>query len=171
MKDFEQPLSNSRDAQPAISMVLLLRRPHRFTEAELRAAAEKAWGISFGNESDQAYFVSTAGDRGLIYAGSHLLTILSSDKPYFQISPTERAKTLPHQGQRKAWSEHHAWTSVDYSKSRGEIDKEYGIVAKLTAEMLDENCLGIYVPQQLSFIPNMPSLYDDLQRISTSRGY
>jgi len=54
---------------------------------------------------------------------------------------------------------------------KGELDTElaYCVLSKLVAEMLDDNCSGIYIPRKRSLIPNDASLYQELQKLASSR--
>jgi hypothetical protein len=67
------------------------------------------------------------------------------------------------------WAEHRAWTAVDYVKGGVDLDLEYAVLATLCAEMLDVNCVGLYVPREQSLIPSDGSLRGDLQRMAASR--
>jgi hypothetical protein len=76
---------------------------------------------------------------------------------------------MPKASQRQAWAEHTAWTAVDYVKSGIDVELEYAVLAKLCAEMLDTNCVGLYMPREGSFIPNDGSLLEELRRRAASR--
>jgi hypothetical protein len=43
------------------------------------------------------------------------------------------------------------------------------VIAKLYAEMLNDNCVGVYAPTERSFIPNDGFLREELRRIAASR--
>jgi hypothetical protein len=88
--------------------------------------------------------------------------------------PEEIAKELElaQENLRDAWRQHHAWTSIDCMNMSDDVELEYCVVAKLAAELLDDNCIGIYVPQENSFLANggspMPTcrigrLFENLQ--------
>jgi hypothetical protein len=59
--------------------------------------------------------------------------------------------------------------AVDYVKGGIDLELEYAVLAGLCAEMLDGNCVGVYVPRERSFIPNDGSLLPELHRITLSR--
>ena len=151
-------------AELPISFVMLLRRAHWFTLDELVAAAEKAWGCPFSKrESD--FFVEQKKNKALINAPPYLISILCSDRPYFDRDPNDYASTLGHELQRLAWAQHLAWVSLDSIQGGKDKEAQYRILANLAAGMLDANCTGVYVPSQNSFIPNSASLYNDLRMI------
>ena len=102
----------------------------------------------------------------MMKAGPHLLTFLKHKKPYGEGEfPKDFAGSLPQSSQRQAWVEHTAWTAVNYAKGGTDPEREYGVLAKLCAEMLDENCVAVYVPGEQSLIPNDVSLRDELRRM------
>ena len=68
-----------------------------------------------------------------------------------------------------AWAEHTSWIAVDYVKGGIDLELEYAVLAGMCAEMLDGNCVGVYVPRERSFIPNDDSLLPELHRITFSR--
>ena len=151
-----------------VSMVLLLRQPHYFLEEELRRAAGAAWGISFAGGGESRHFVVQTGVMTMLKAGRHTLSFLHAPRPYLDDDPGSIAKRFPKPSQRQAWAEHRAWASVDYLEGGKDVELEICIVAKLAAEMLSANCAGVYIPQFPSFMPNDPSLYSVLQKISSS---
>jgi hypothetical protein len=76
---------------------------------------------------------------------------------------------MPKASQPQAWAEHTAWTAVDYAKGGIDLELEYAVLAGLCAEMLDGNCVGVYVPRERAFIPNDGSVQPELHRISSLR--
>jgi hypothetical protein len=147
-----------------VSMVLLLRKPIFFTNERLSAAVEHAWG-SVPTRGDSDHFVTQSEDKSVVYVKPHMISLLNSNKPYFNVNPDEHAKTLPQASQQKAWRDHRAWISLDYIRSGRDIELEYSTLARLAAEMVDENCSGLYVPRERSFIPNDISLRDALEKM------
>lgn len=58
---------------------------------------------------------------------------------------------------------------MDYIKGGANLELEYAVLAKLCTEMLDVNCVGLYVPGKRTFIPNDDSLREYLQSLADSR--
>jgi hypothetical protein len=151
-------------------MVLLLRESRFPTLDQLRSAGERAFGTSFTGDKESQHYVVQVVLFTIMKAGPHTLSFLNYTKPYGEGDfPQEFGRLLPKASQRQAWAEHTAWTAVDYVKGGADPELEYGVLAKLCAEMLDDNCVGVYVPREQSFIPNDSSLRGELQRISASR--
>lgn len=151
-----------------VSMVLLLRKPIFFSNERLSAAVEQAWGDMLTRGSSD-HFVTRSEDKSVVYVKPHMISLLNSNKPYFNVDPNEHAKTLPQTSQQKAWREHRAWISLDYISSGRDIELEYSTLARLAVEMADENCSGLYIPRERSFVPNDLSLRDALEKMATSR--
>jgi hypothetical protein len=151
-----------------LSLVLLLREPHFWRKEELRSAAEEAWRISFAGGEGSVHCVAQKENVTLLKAGPHLLSFFNYGSPYVE-SPKENIDWLHLESQRRAWAEHQAYTGVDYLNKDKDVELGYCVLAKLVAEMLNENCTGIYIPRESSLIPNGGSLYGELQKIAGSR--
>src|SRR5690242_14867852 len=136
-----------------LSIVLLLRKPHFFHAEELRSAAQRAWGVSFVGGEGSMHCVVQNGTVTLMKAGPHLLNIFHYAKPYID-NPTANVDWLPQLSQRQAWIEHAACVGVDYMNHDTDVELGYCVIAKLVAEMVYENCTGVYVPRESSLIPN-----------------
>jgi hypothetical protein len=103
----------------------------------------------------------------LMKAGPHLLNFLSTPRPYV-VHAGENVEWLPQLSQRQAWVEHSAWCAVDYMNDNADLELAYCVLAKLVAEMVDENCTGVYIPRERALIPNGESLYRQLQEMASS---
>ncbi len=106
----------------------------------------------------------------ILNAGPHTLSFLNHTKPYGERDfPQEFGRLLPKASQRQAWAEHTAWTAIDYVKGDVDLELEYAVLATLCSEMLDANCLGLYIPREQIVIPNDGSLLRELQHMALSR--
>lgn len=152
----------------ALSVVMLLRQPHLFQAEELRQAAERAWRVPFDGKASSKHCVAQSGHVTLLKAGPHLLSFFYYSAPYVE-KPGENLSWLPRLSQQRAWAEHLACIGVDYMNPETDIELGYCVLAKLVAELLDENCTGIYLPRESSLIPNQDQLYSELQRMSCTR--
>jgi hypothetical protein len=151
-----------------ISIVLLLRKPHFFTAGELERAAERAWRTPFtGGGENSRHFVMQTGVT-MMKAGPHLLNFFHYPQPYID-NPKENVDWLPQASQREAWIEHTACLGVDYLNRDTDVELIYCVLSKLVAELLDENCTGIYTPRERSLTPNDKSLYQDLFELGSFR--
>jgi hypothetical protein len=151
-----------------LSVVMLFRRPYLFQREELQRAAERAWRISFDGIVSSTHCVAQSGQVTLLKAGPHLLNFFYYPAPYVE-KPERNVGWLGRSSQQHAWAEHLACIGVDYMNPETDIELGYCVLAKLVAELLDENCTGIYLPRESSLIPNDASLYSELQRISSAR--
>ncbi len=151
-----------------VSMVLLLREARFSNLEQLRLAAERAFGTSFTGDKESRHYVIQVVLFTILKAGPHHLSFLNYRKPYGDDSH-RFGRSLPKASQRQAWAEHAAWTAVDYVKGGVDLELEYAVLATLCAEMIDVNCVGLYVPREHLFIPNDGSLRGELQRMAASR--
>jgi len=161
-----------KDGDLPVSMVLLLRESRFPTLDQLRSAGERAFGTPFTDEKESRHFVVQLVLFTIMKAGHHTLSFLNYTKPYGEGDfPQEFGRSLPKASQRQAWAEHKAWTAVDYVKGGVDLELEYAVLATLCAEMVDANCLGLYIPREQSLIPNDGPLPGELQRMAMSRPF
>jgi hypothetical protein len=160
--------SSDEDGDLPISMVLLLREPTFSTMDQLRSLGERAFGTPFSGEKESRHFVVQVVLFTVLKAGPHSLSFLNHTKPYGDDS-YDFGRSWPKPNQRQAWADHTAWTAVDYVKGGADLELEYAVLAKLCAEMLNANCVGLYIPGKRTFIPNDDCLPGKLQRMAASR--
>jgi hypothetical protein len=151
-----------------VSMVLLLREPTFSTLDQLRSAAGRAFGTSFTGDKESPHYVIQVVLFTVMKAGPHSLSFMNYRKPYDDDS-RNFGKSLPKASQRQAWAEHTAWTAVNYVKGGADLELEYAVLAKLCAEMLDGNCVGLYVPGKRTFVPNDDWLREYSKSFAESR--
>ncbi len=153
-----------------ISMVLLLRKPHVFSEEEVRLAAERAWALSFSSIEGSSRAVTRSGGTIFLRAGPYLFSFCDLPKPYVD-NPKENLSWLPKVSQQQAWGEHTACGWVNYVNPDTDVELAQCVLAKLVVQLLDGNCTGVYSPSESSLIPANESLYDDLQRMASYRDF
>ena len=166
-RSLASPDKNKSENLP-VSMVLLLRESHFLTLEQLRSAGERAFGVPFSGDMSAPHCVFQKVLFTLMKAGPHTLSFLNYTKPYGD-RPNEFGRAMLTASQRQAWAEHTAWTAVDYAEGGIDLELEYAVLAGLCAEMLDANCVGVYVPRERMFIPNDGSLLPELHRIASLR--
>jgi hypothetical protein len=149
-------------------LVLLLREYHFFTQAELVRAAQSAWQRDFSGGEGSRHFVVQQKPVTLIKAGPHAMQVLHAPQPYLgELTEVDLRTFLPEPDRRDAWRSHRAWASVDYLAKASDTDTKYAVLAELPAEMIDENCTGIWVPEMSAFIPNNRDAYGYLQKLAS----
>lgn len=153
------------------SIVLLVRTPYLFSEAELQAAAERGWGRSFDGKNDAMWFVSVSNPLTVLKAGKYIVQLIQSKQPYSD-DAEESAQNLPREEQKKAWFQHRAWYSLELwngeKASRKSISKKeaYAVLAKFALQLGDSNCSAIYFPKEGWMLPNDGSAEAELNRLS-----
>jgi hypothetical protein len=144
------------------SIVLLLRKPHFFTSAELERAGELGFGKSFDGKQDPMYFVVQESFVTFIKAGADIINMAHSEQPYLG-DPQEVARQLPRPEQKRAWLAHTAWASLDSHNDKLPKSEAYAVLARFALQMGDENCSGIYIPGEQVFLPNDGAAEDGLR--------
>jgi len=135
----------------SVSVILLLRKPHAFSSEEIRGAAERAWGLSFWSTPGSNRSIGVS-DRGVfLQAGPHLLSFCCQPHPY-EKNPETDVDWLPSLSQQSAWAEHRACCWINYVTA-SDVELAYCVIAKVAVELLDENCTGVYAPDEFSLIP------------------
>jgi hypothetical protein len=101
---------------------------------------------------------------------NHLLFLrfFNYPRPYID-NPRDNVKWLRQTSQQRAWTEHLACVGVDYLNPKTDLELGYCVLAKLVAELIDENCTAIYVPRESALAPNDELLYSQLQEMPPSR--
>jgi len=139
------------------SIVIMQRAPHRFSEEELRAAGERAWGKKFDGKEDPMYFVSHHPALTVVKAGPHVIRVTCvptrfADDDEYALSQLRQPE------QKKAWTEHRACVYLELFndlKGRRIPDTEaYASLARLTLHLSDPNCTAVYVPIKNVMMPN-----------------
>jgi len=151
-----------------VSIVLLLREPRFLTLEQLRLAGERAFGVQFSEETSARDFVIQKVLFTLMKAGPHTLSFLNYTKPYGAERAAEFASRMSQPGQRQAWVAHTAWTAIDYVKGGARLDLEYAVLSKLCSEMVDGNCLGVYLPREQMMVPHGEKLLPYLRRVGSA---
>ena len=161
------PMRWRRVGKRGPSMVLLLRNPHEFSEEEIRRAVERAWAVSFSVAEGSTRRIMTTENAVFVQAGPHRLSFVNYPKPYEE-KPEEDLDWLPKLSQQQAWAEHTACCWVNYATSKTDLEVAHSVLAKVVAELLDENCTGVYIPTESSLIP-AEDAFTDLQTLGSYR--
>jgi len=141
-----------------ISFVALLREPVTFDPAVLAKIAGKAWNADLGDGENEGAdgFVACADIVNTIVHDGRMFLINSFSRPYVD-DPEAAAEGITDLRIRSLFREHQAWFScdalgVDGSTPEAEVQDWYRRLGRLFAEMLDDNCLLVYMPDtQLAY--------------------
>jgi uncharacterized protein YegJ (DUF2314 family) len=135
-----------------IALVALLREPATFDPTVLAKTAGRAWNADLGDGTGEGKdgFVAGVGALNTIVHKGRMFLINCIALPYVD-DPAAVSESIADQRIRQLFREHQAWFScdamgVDGTTPAEEIADRYRPLAKLFAELLDENCLLIYVP-------------------------
>jgi uncharacterized protein YegJ (DUF2314 family) len=148
-----------------ISFVALLKEPVTFDAAVIASVAGKAWNADLGSgEAEGADgFVGDAGPSIMIFHDGHMFMLNSFSTPYID-DVEETAAKMTDLRLRALFAEHKAWFScdamgVDGRTPEADVREWYRRLGILFAELLDEICLLIYLPDcQLAYPINEDTL-------------
>jgi len=135
-----------------ISLVALVREPVTFDPAVLAKVAGKVWKADLGDGTSEGAdgFVAGVGVMNTIVHDGRMFLINSFPMPY--TDDLEKAsEDIRDKRVRSLFREHQAWFSCDAMGADGATSEEevrdwYRRLGKLFADLLDENCLLIYLP-------------------------
>jgi uncharacterized protein YegJ (DUF2314 family) len=135
-----------------ISLVALVREPVSFDSAVLASVAGKIWNADLGDgESEGADgFVGGEGVMNAIVHDGRMFVINSFPKPYAD-DVEKQCEEMTDLRIRELFRQHRGWFSCDAMGVDGttpdeEVLEWYRPIATLFAELLDDNCLLIYLP-------------------------
>ncbi|MBI3865394.1 MAG: DUF2314 domain-containing protein [Planctomycetia bacterium] len=145
-----------------IALVALLREPTSIDPAVLARVAGKCWDADLGDGSEDGAegedgFVAGVGPMNTIMHDGQMYLINCIPKPYVD-DPETAAEAIPDRRIRSLFTQHQAWFScdalgIDGRTSEDEVNECYRKLGKLFAELLDENCLLIYLPDSGAGFP------------------
>jgi uncharacterized protein YegJ (DUF2314 family) len=135
-----------RRSEGIISLVFLLRAQRAMNLAQVRSAAERAFGQSIEDE-DPEYAVIPTDRPGcfIVKTPEVVLGLGSMDGPYVD-DVGAAAEALRDFRCKKAMQEHRAWLAVDQIGERpaGGNAVSYAYIGKLMAELAGDDCLALY---------------------------
>lgn len=164
--------------QPLFSLVLLFREAVYLEPETLADVASRAWNadVQVATEEDGDESLGREQTRSLLIGESPLffcnhwpglLLIHNVDAPYFDdldaVSESVREVRA-----RQALEQHRAWVAVDVAQWFGAEDDEgrrhaYRLIARLLAELADENCLAVVEPVEGRIFPYDPTTEEKLR--------
>lgn len=152
-----------------LSFVALLKEPQYMEAIILATAANKAWNADLGNgsdEGDDGFVVGETPACMIQYQGKMIL-VNSFPTPYVE-EPEEAAETIPDLRLRELFAEHKAWISCDAMGVESfddieEVRSWYQLLGPLLAELVDDNCLAIFLPQTNQLFANMDATLEILK--------
>jgi uncharacterized protein YegJ (DUF2314 family) len=135
-----------------ISFVALLREPFSFDPTVLARQAGKAWNADLGDGNSEGANGCVAGGEisSMIMYGGRFHLINTFPTPYVE-DPEKATRDIQDKRIRGLFGEHKAWFScdalgIDGTTPEEEVREWYRRLGRLFAELLDENCLLVLVP-------------------------
>ena len=149
-----------------ISIVLHFKRPAGLQDAAIHQAVERAWGIDLSN-SVTAHIVNKP-PICIVKFDQTVLILSSGSKPYCPEEYLQEAlDQFPEEGQKAVARDHRAFLTIDLLNpkrpTRSQKESCYQQMARLAAELVDDNCMGVYVPEIGLMRPYDGQLTEDLR--------
>jgi uncharacterized protein YegJ (DUF2314 family) len=165
---FRKQPDEEDDSKPFLSLVLLCREPRYLDATILARLASQAWGVevtasNMSDDDDSPEEGADApaeddGERGAFIVGQPpifmamhpqaMCAIHHFDRPYFD-DVDEAAEGIVELRTRQAVRDHRAWLSIDVLHWFGDDeipDQAYRLIARLLAEIADDNVLAVLDP-------------------------
>ena len=131
------------------SLVLFLKEPRPIDAQTVRRAASKAFGLRVGSSSEEDNFVVQMSPEMMPVRINGLpMGFIYSPKRYME-QPDESALAGMDSRLRTVLTDHTAWCSLDLiaDAPSGAKQEVYHHIGRLLAEFVDDNCLGIFCPE------------------------
>lgn len=136
-----------------ISIVGLLREPLALSGELLARAGTRAWEADLGDGATEGAdgFVASVGPLNSIVHEGKMYVIHSFPTPY-DCTPEKTAEAIVDPRIRSLFVEHRAWFScdamgIDTNASEAEARAAYRQVARLFSELIDDNCILVFLPE------------------------
>jgi uncharacterized protein YegJ (DUF2314 family) len=157
---------------PLLSFVALLKEHRHVEPIMIATAARKAWGadLSSGDEGEEEGsdgFVVGTPISSVIKFRERMILVNYFPTPYMK-DPQAAANSIPDLRLRGLVGEHTAWLSCDALGEENHEDPTvirdwYRVLGPLLAELVDDNCLAIFLPLTDHLFPNMPETLETLR--------
>ncbi|MCL6504377.1 MAG: DUF2314 domain-containing protein [Pirellulales bacterium] len=139
--------------QPLIAIVGLLREPMSWDAAVLARAASRAFeaDLGDGNSEGEDGFVAGAGVGTIVKCRDRWIVVNCFPQPYTD-DVEQAAEDIDDVRIRTLFRQHTAWFSCDALNVEGrlsvaELTEWYRWLGRLFAELLDDNCLLVFLPE------------------------
>ena len=133
-----------------ISIVLHFRHPAPLSEAQLHEAVRRAWGRDVSPDLNE--HIVNKPPICFVKFSRMVLLLSSGSKPYCPPQYLEQALAqFPEERQKAVARDHKAFLTIDLLNpkrpTREEKERCYRQMGRLAAELVDDNCMGVYVPE------------------------
>ena len=133
-----------------ISFVLHFRQPMPLTDGRIQLAVERAWGRAVSEERNE--HITNKPPLCFVKFENFVLLLRSGARNYCPAEYLEEALAqFPEETQKAVACDHKAFLTIDLMNpkhpTRSEKKACYRRMGSLAAELVDENCMGVYVPE------------------------
>lgn len=137
-----------------VSIVGLFSELPYLDEEILTSYASDTWNIEFETGNDATTFVAGDAPLFVIKTEDRMYAVNYFDRPYFE-NIDEVVEEVAELRTRNVLESHRGWVSVDLltEAAPGNQSHEYALIGSLLNRIVDENCLGVLVPQIMKLVP------------------
>jgi len=147
------------------SLVLMLKEPREIDAQAVRRAVTKAFGVRVGSTTEEENFVVQLSPETMPVRINGLpLGFICAPKPYVDRMPSDEELKDMDERLARVLREHKGWISCDLIADipRARKAEVYPHIARILAEFLDDNVLGIFCPENDRLMYNHPGLKEEL---------
>lgn len=156
---------DDEDDSPMMSIVALVNELPFLDDSVLRRHVTNAWGVEFDATDEEAEsFVVGDAPLFIVKIKEQMFMVHYHDRSYFD-DPEEAAKSASELRTARIVTEHKAWFSVDLmmgSDDPSDLPDKYATIGKLLAQIVDDECLGLLIPQFGRLLAWEPEFSDGL---------
>lgn len=148
-----------------ISIVLLLKEPKKLDLQTVRQMVLRAWGISLGQDREANEWIAEVGPSFGMKTRFGTYALHVAPHPYVDDQDNAADEILDLR-LANIIRDHKAWYAVDLMEFGDRIpapEQAYPYIGQLLAELVDDNCLGVYCPETQRLNPNTPELVEKLR--------
>lgn len=160
-----------RQDHQILSFVALLKEPQLLEPIYLQTAARKAWNADLGtgdDEGDDGFVAGSPGMPSLVMQyRERMLLVNNFPMPYVE-DPEGASASIADLRLRELFGQHTSWLSCDAMgvesfDDADEVREWYRILGRLLCELVDDNCLAIFLPLTNQLFANMDETIDKLK--------
>ncbi len=160
------PNSPPAREKPLVSLVALLSKPRPLSQQQVIAAATRAFKLTFFDSPNaRCAVLPVPHPQTTLFAvvmPEIQLGVVSCSHPYVH-NPAATAARLPVGYLKHVMATHGAWISIDRMGAALDAATAYPYIAKLFAEMLGPDCLGVLATEDSRFNVYSPAMADILR--------
>lgn len=163
--------ARSAEGNQMLSFVALLKEPQLIEPIIIQTVARQAWNaeLSIGEEpGDDGFIVGTPELPSIVISYQERMLLVNNFPMPYTEDPETAAASIVDMRLRELFKQHTSWISVD---AMGDIDfnnpdevrEWYRLLGRLLSELVDDNCVAIFLPLTNQLFANIDETLDKLK--------